>query len=256
MNARLLFSLGLAAATWSAAHADQIVFNFSVSNAPLFDLSVSFETNVDNMYENFTATVSPRGRISGPFTASFDDGTMHLDFNGAMGGFVLASAQDFRMSMTAHTHFSGTAFGRDVHGTQTTRQTLRVDATGENFVGRQVITTCMAGHGCRTTVNAIREPVPNTASTNRGEWTLVLELVNGPRQRISGTAAATLSSGAAANFKVTGSASTAKQITTLRLLGTGDAAGVSLQLKMTAANELLALRGRLYGQRIDYMSQP
>lgn len=229
--------------------AGTFTFTFS-TNLPLFDLSGTVQTNSGNTTEQFTLVLSPQGRISGPFSATYNDSVVSLTIEGALRGVVVVSDATLKVVLGVHARFSGFASGHPVAGTEIVRGRFVADEETKMLVGRQVMTVCILGRGCRTTADNVSIPIPSDDGESSGSWTLTLNLSNAGKV-ITGSAVATLENGRSISFNVRGAYAPRSGISRLRLSGTGEASGVSMVMTTSSEMELLTLRGRLLGQRLQ-----
>lgn len=241
----------------AVSHADELTFEFSTNNVPIYDSSGSYHTNSHGGFQDYTLLISPQGRLSGPFTAEVNESGAHLFFNGRISGLVrgntvVLTPDDFRMSVNINANFHGTVYGRSIQGVETARAVLKPDDSMQTLVGRQMISVCVAARGCRNTQDRLEIPLSAAGpSESPGNWTLALDLTDrGPR--VSGTALVTLANGRIFHFKARGQTPASTGISRVVLTGTREATGVVLTLQLNEARELLAVRGRLLGQRFDW----
>jgi len=229
----------------------EFTYNFSGETHGVFDFSQSVTTNVNGVDETFTLELSPRGRLSGPFTAHIDDGTVVLDAVGRLGGRLISSPKTNGLVFTGRARLTGTANGRPLRGTQTFRASAGFDPLTGTATGRQTTTVCFTGRGCRTTSQDLTLDGGSDGSSTNGNWSLTLNTTN-KGNAIIGTARATLANGRTVDFKIRGRSSPRDNTVQLTLLGTGNAVGVTLRLVTDSSLNLLSLRGKLFGQYIEF----
>jgi len=246
----ILCGLTICLATHAQNPSEEYTYNFSATNLPLFDLNNgSFATNVGGIDEVFTMELSPRGRISGGFSAHYDDGAVVIDLTGTLAGRLSAVAPGYRVVFGGHGPVTGTAYGRPVSGSESFRVRLDADLTTGLATGTERVTACFAGLGCRSTSEPISFDMAELIG-GEGDWSLKLNLTN-RNNRIGGLAQATLSTGRTVDFRVRGSYSPRLGISRIQLRGLGSAGGVLLQVTTDSAMALRSMRGKLFGQRIE-----
>src|SRR5205085_6485250 len=100
MKTRLLSIVAVLSFVIANAKAAELVFNFSTNDIPLFDFSQTVQTNSDGVNEVFTIELSPRGRVSGTFSADGTSQGYSINMTGQLSGAVTANLPfDFRMSL-------------------------------------------------------------------------------------------------------------------------------------------------------------
>jgi hypothetical protein len=85
-----------------------------------------------------------------------------------------------------------------------------------------------------------------------GDWELGIS-VGANRNKLTGTGTLTLSNGRVLTYQIVGSYNTKSQLSKLKLVGEGEAAGSSLSLTTHGAGmDLTALTGKVLGQPLKY----
>jgi hypothetical protein len=245
----MMVGLGISLISHAQPVAGEYHYSFTNGLIPLHDLSVSVVTNVDGIDEQITLNLSPKGRLTGSFTAHYDDGTVVLDLNGSLAGSLSSTPPRYQMVFAGHGPLSGTAYGRPIRGTHTFRARLEADPITGVATGRETVTVCLVGYGCRTESEDLSFNVIEPANSE-GDWSLVLN-ISTKRNTISGTAQAMLANGRTAEFRVLGTYAPRSQTTRLTLRGTGAANGVLINLTADSAMQLRSVRGKLFGQPLD-----
>lgn len=93
------------------------------------------------------------------------------------------------------------------------------------------------------------DPQPLPAELGDGSWTLSMEITPDAKNKYSGTASVTLSTGKVYSYDVIGKYSSKQDRTLLVLKGTGDAKGSSLKITMSG-DDITAIQGKISGQAV------
>lgn len=226
------------------ATATELSFDFA-DELPLYDISGSWDTNSGDAHLIYTVALSPQGKISGPFNSTLDDGTDYLQYTGSSAGTVTGANGQLRVNYLRRATITGVHDSEHVTGSITMHSRLLPVAPGNGLTGPAILTLCFRGHGCRSGTGTFTLPFAGEPET-RGQWRLSLSFTT-EKKRIKGTAVATLFNGRTVNFTISG---TEGAIRKLRLAGTQEAKGTSLQVQLNAGDDLTSLRGRLFGQQL------
>jgi hypothetical protein len=252
MNARLIASAILLVVALIRSSAAELLFQFTTNDVPVYDFSQTWETNENGSHEVFTIDLSPQGKISGPFTATYNDAMGTLDMSGQLGGKLIMSGSTLKLILTGRGTFSGTIAGRSVTGTERLRANFRMEEGAESVVGRMSVVACVRGYGCQSQSQTMRMPFSGMEMEEDGSWSLALNL-NTEGTSVTGTATATLANGRTVPFVVTGKQSSSG-LSTLKLAGTDTGAGVILLARLNGEQQLTGIKGKLFGQKISWVA--
>jgi hypothetical protein len=257
MNIRTVLSCAALVAGLMTSAAAELTFQFSTNDAPVFDLSGSWETNSEGVDEVFTINVTPRGRISGPFSASGDQDGVHIDMSGELSGMIVATyPTDLRMSLGLRGDFTATVNGMPVRGRERLHGVFHASEATGTLSGRMSGSVCVIGVRCVPVQRSMEIPLLDSMDAGEGDgsWSLTLN-IDAAKNRVTGTATATMPNERTVPFLVNGTISSRTGVTKLRLRGTGEAAGVTLLAQLNSAQEITSLQGRLFGQRLSWRAE-
>jgi hypothetical protein len=242
----MLFVSGLPAIGFAQLNGD---FQFQFTNNPsLWDFSgVYGESNAIVEFQN-TFAHAPSGAVTGQGKVVFEDGVTRFHAAHTSKGRVSGSAAR-RISLAADAtgQFDGTALGRPVSGPFKGIISLTLDPASRSIVGTESATLCARGFGCRTVSSNVNFTLPPNMD---GTWSLVLNLTTS-NALVRGSAAVQLSNERVIHFNVRGRRQAKTAITRLTLVGTGDAFGVRIPLRVADDGGVQSLGGKLFGQRLQ-----
>jgi hypothetical protein len=227
----------------------EYVYNISGAQVPVYDLQPGFPEDVGGITENFTIALSPRGLLSGTFTAHYEESGMVIDLDGLLNGKLSSAKGGYAILFGGRGTMTGSVYGQPISGTESFSVRAYGDMESGVATGTEHISVCVSGRGCQKS----SEPFSGQLSElleGDGTWTLTLNLTNETKQ-ITGVAEAKLSSGQTASFAVRGKYSPKSGLSQFQLRGTGTATGVSLRLTTDSAMQLQSMRGKLFGQSAD-----
>jgi hypothetical protein len=225
-------------------------YDFASTNLPVFVMDRStFSTNMGGTSAEMTIELTPRGRFQGALTGHYDDGAVIIDLGGRLHGSVSSEPPEYYMVLASRGPVQGTAYGRRVVGSFALRVVMDVNATTQVGRGTQHVTVCLAGRGCQSMSEPVSLPLL-TFQPGEGDWSLGLTISNRDNH-VTGVAQARMDTGRTLDFRVRGAYSPRRGTCKLLLRGTGEAAGVVLQLAVDDAVNLTSIRGKFFGQRID-----
>ena len=246
---RFLFLLGLAAAC-SAQPSGQGQYDFSPTRPPaLWDLSGTYSNEAGGLRFVTTLHHSPSGLLTGTGLAHYSDAATVINATQTLTGHVSGSSKT-RVTLQAQGQgqFTGTAFFFPVSGPFMSVLDLSLNPANSTVSGRSSGSLCIEGRGCRTLTTNVTFQLPPEVD---GAWTLALNVTN-RQNAVRGTATAQLSNGHTVAFNVRGTHAARSGISRLKLLGTGAALRSTLTLRLGVTNELQALNGKLFGQRLVF----
>jgi hypothetical protein len=264
MKTRLL-ALALAAfsavANFAASPLGTFVYDFSVTNAPVWDLSGPLELNQQiigvagsgiQLSVPVTMDQSIKGRLDGSgFT------TLTVDTNVITGryrveGKVYTAASKTKVKLTVR------ASGRDVIAGVTNTFKIVLVYKLELDPETQQLTGTVRGTARFSQLRGGRVHQDVTVALpagNDGSWTLTLDLNSTTPP--GGNAEITLPNGRFLPYAVRGKYSSSTDSTKLTLSGFGNSRGSKLTLRVAGTNALLTeLRGRVFGQKLKHPASP
>ena len=246
---RLILALTMAlAAVCSAQPAGQWHYDFNLAQPPaLWDLTGSYSNEAAGLRLVNTLHHLPNGQLNGSGTAHYSEGFTVINATQTVTGRVSGSSKT-RITLNAKGsgQFTGSAFFVPITGPFMGVLALNLNPTNATVSGNSSGTLCIDGRGCRTVSTNVSYQLPPSVD---GAWTLALDVTNS-HNTVRGSAEAQLSNGETLAFNVRGSHAPHSGISRLQLLGTGPARGTRLTLRLGATNELQALNGKLFGQRL------
>lgn len=245
------------AMTWGAAHAEMAngTYSFDFSGiVPLWDISGSYLTSIGGFGLDFSITQEPSGKLEG-------SGTFNIEgVNGDItvgGGNIMGSSIDPDVAMNMHMSGTGTLQGVDVKLTFSAMLHYRLDSTVRELAdphGSGTITikdlatgqtASRGGTFRRSALSPLSLPEGST-----GGWTLSFDLTpNG--NKYTGTASVETSTGATADFTVTGSYDSATDTSKIALSGEGSKLDLVISTSGTSLN-VESAKGKVFGQKVSY----
>ncbi len=240
-----------------AAYADQANGSYSfdfTGLVPLWDISGSYSGDLANFALNFSITEQPSGKLTGNgnFSVSGLDGAItsiggsvkgssadpHVGLNLKMSGKGTVDGKGVKVSVSANLHYDLDSAAADLdHGTGSGTETITILSTGQ--------TLSQSGTFKRSAIPVLHLPTDST-----GGWMLSMDLTpNG--DKYSGTATIDTSTGATADFTVSGSYDSSADTSKIAL----DGAGGKLNLIISTSGPTLTVhsaKGKLLGQKINY----
>jgi len=242
-----------------AAHADQANGSYSfdfTGIVALWDISGSYSGDLGNFDLAFSVTEKPSGKLTGDgdgtFSVSGVDGTIssvggtisgsssdpHVAMDLRMSGKGIVDGTRVRVSLSANLHYDLDSAAGDLdHGTGSGTETVTDLSTGQ--------TISESGTFRRNEIPTLRLPDDST-----GGWMLSLDLTpNG--DKYSGTAAIETSTGATADFTVTGSYDSNADTSKIALDGAGGKLTLVISTSGTTLN-VASAKGKVLGQKINY----
>ncbi|HEV2169451.1 MAG TPA: hypothetical protein VGR40_00810, partial [Candidatus Binatus sp.] len=240
-------------AAWADMANGSYSFDFSGIVA-LWDISGSYSGGIGPFSISFAITETPSGKLSGNGTFNVEglDGNIksvsgglkgssnqpHVAMNMRMSGTGELHGIHARVSFSANMHYQ---LNSGDHGLVNPRGsgTLTVTdlATGQ--------TASQSGSFKRSALTSLELPIEST-----GAWGLSLDLTpNG--NSYTGTASVELSTGATADFTVTGTYDSASDTSKIALVG--DAGKLSLVISTSGAMlNVDTAKGKIFGQTVNY----
>lgn len=244
-----VFILGLSAVC-TAQPTGQWQYHFNLTQQPaLWDLSGTYSNEAGGLRFVTALDHTPKGRLTGTGTAHYSEPFTVINATQTMTGRVSGSSKT-RVALNAkgQGQFTGSAFFVPISGPFMGVLALNLNPTNGTVSGRSSGSLCIEGRGCRTFTTNTSFQLPPEVD---GAWTLALD-VTSSHNAVRGTATVQLSNGHTLAFKVRGTHAPRSGISRLKLAGTGPALGTRLTLRLGATNELQALNGKLFGQRLVF----
>ncbi len=226
----------------------EIILHFT-NNPPLWDFSATLARSNESFQLETTLIHAPNGSVRGNGKVHYDEILTRFDATFDAKGRVTGSATTpVALSAKGNGDFGGSALGRAIAGPFRGGIALTLDSTNRTLSGAETGTLCAQGIGCRTIVTNVSFQLPPDMN---GTWSLTLEITT-TRSAVRGTATILLSNGRMVSFNVRGRYRTATGLSNLTLIGTGDALGILLSLRLDANADVQKLNGKLFGQRLTY----
>jgi hypothetical protein len=245
--------------TSGAAHSEIAngTYSFDFSGiVPLWDISGSYLTSIGNFALDFSITEEPSGKLQG--SGSFNVEGVNGD--ATVGGNIMGSSIDPDVAMKMHMSGTGTVQGVDVKLTFSAMLHYQLDSANRELAdprGSGTITikdlatgqtASRGGTFRRSALSPLSLPENST-----GRWTMSFDLTpNG--NNYAGTASVETSTGATADFTVTGSYDSATDTSKIALTGDGG----KLDLVISTSGALLnveSAKGKVFGQKVNYKAQ-
>lgn len=248
MNRVLLLLMVWLPVVCPAQLAGEFHLNFT-NHPPLWDFTGSYALTNGAFRAGLNLTHAPSGTLTGTGTVHYNDGLTRLDANELGRGRITGSAaSQITGKFTGAGQFSGIAFGIPVSGPFNGTIALTLDPTNHTLFGTETAMICIRGRGCRTLNTNVSFQLPAGLD---GTWTLGLSVTTS-NNIVRGTATAQLSNGGELPFNVRGAYSPATGSSRLKLMGTGNARGRRLSLRVDSSGQLQSLNGNLFGQRLVF----
>lgn len=244
-----LFLIGLATAC-SAQPSGQEQYDFSLTRPPaLWELSGTYSNEAGGLRFVTTLHHAPNGLLTGTGTAHYNEAATVINAAQTVTGRVSGSSKTHvTLQAKGQGLFTGTAFFLPISGPFMGVLDLSLNPTNSTVSGRSSGSFCIEGRGCRTLTTNVTFQLPPAVD---GAWTLVLNVTN-RHNAVRGTATAQLSNGLTIAFNVRGTHAARSGISRLKLLGISAAPRTMLTLRLGTTNELQALNGKLFGQRLVF----
>ena len=228
----------------------QITYMFN--NTPLWDVSGSY-TNIDTSNGNDTLIVKllqqANGQITGVRSETYVNGADSAAGSGPIAGKTLERGGTVGASLKESESVTGISGGVAYTANASDKSTATINPSTLAFFFSDTARACVIGGKCVTQTSDTTVPLP--AGMN-GEWTLTID-TTAAGSKLSGTGTMTLSNGRELGYQITGSYNAKSQLTKLKLIGEGDAAGTSLSLTTQgAAMNLVGLKGKVFGQKLSF----
>ena len=250
--------LALPVSSFAAAPSGTLIFRFNTNNAPLWDLSGSYEftqqlIGVDgrpvDVTFGITITQDDRGRISGNEVTIVSVGGNLVGGEYKVHGKVTGEGGFARLRMHVHIVANGLVVGVDV-----TRAVFDIDYDAEtdmsgglNGTSKGKATFSTLGSGRITSEFSTMVP-----SGMGGAWVLTVNVL--PLKSLPGSGTAVFPSGRIQLLDVNGSYSNRRDETLLRLRGVGPSNGVKFKIMLDGASGLQWITGKSFGQKISFLA--
>jgi hypothetical protein len=226
------------------------VFSYAFTNTPLWDTTgVYSNTSVssDGITDDATVDIThaANGQITGTRIDTFTDGPDIAHTDGTISGKTSVKAGVTLSSLRLTGTASGTFDGHDFTGTIKGKSIDVIDASALTVVLFGTETISPKGGRSLSTTGTGTFDLPAGMT---GDWTLEND-ITASGDKLSGTGMVTLSNGRIFTNLITGTYSTTKGVSILKLVGQGDAAGTGLLMTTAGTNmDLTALKGKILGQ--------
>jgi hypothetical protein len=229
-------------------------YNFDLAETPVWDISGTYNEEVEDLTTTYTITTEPGGKFLGVGTAVQDDFESHVEasftFTGAMksAGAVTRVAANWKMN--------GTVEVDGITGTFTAsiKQNLEIDPNSHQMVGIVTgkIKVTVPGEGSQSVKLDPGPAFIELPEDMNGGWTLALDITN-VETKHSGSASVQLSNGDEFQFGLTGNYSSKTDLSKISLKGTGLNSALNLKLATSVVGGQMTIRtmkGKLFGQTV------
>jgi hypothetical protein len=251
---RQIFTLGLLWCSLLVAPSQPATGESSASFAkellPLWDLTGTYHAIEGGVISELTLSHAANGRLSLTGTSRYDDDVANTHVTGTasgMGRVTGTLARGTKGFVRAVGYVSGTVDGEFRTATGRGRETFVVDSVGNQLIESAITRTCVQGGKCSVSMGG-----QGFAFGTNGSWQVTTTL-SATGNKLEGSALLRLANGRVFNFTVRGRYSPRTELSTVKLVGTGESIGANVTATIRGSDKaFVRVRGVLLGQRLNW----